>query len=157
MSKKPNKSREKNFSGAMDGQIWFLPEKGKYLLLHQVDLWKREDHNDRQAFELMEAMERGEKLDTIVCFNMRGYKYLHMYILGDFDPEFPDKPHEVYGVKIESASVVEMEESGGRKRIKSTSFFEKKTEMCDELGFAKTGWNNSPTEIRYYGRVENFQ
>lgn len=152
LGKKPNKPRKKNFSLAMKGQVWSLPQMGgKLIKLDLVDLWEEADHNDQQAFELMTEMKKGLKPDTVVCFNLYGNKYLHGYARG-FEPGKPNQEGNlVFGFKIESASIVSWYIDGGKRKIKTHRHYGdgEKTQLSLDLGFNRTGWQYSPTEIRY--------
>jgi hypothetical protein len=151
MGKKPNKPRSKNLSDIMKGQVWSLPQLGKLIVLDEVDLWSETEHNDKQAFELLDQMKQGQKPDTVVCFNLYGYKYLHAYALG-FEPGKPDKnAKQAFGFKIESASIISWYMEGGKRKARVHRHYnnKEKTLLCVDLGFTLTGWKNSPTEIRY--------
>ncbi|HPN67031.1 MAG TPA: hypothetical protein PLZ62_00025 [bacterium] len=141
---------------AFKGQIWYIPELKKVIMLGKVKHWDIAEHKtklSKKIFAMINKSKSSTPDDTskpseknyVVCYpSHRGSKYLHIYTAS-------------CGIKIETATIIDWYISEGQRKAKVGEFFDKneKTKLSNSLGFGKTG-EESMLEIKYIGHISSF-
>lgn len=105
------------------GKIFIIPSLGKAVeIASDPDYWNQQEFKEKKSLI--------QPPNTLLCLNCHGHKYLFVYLGSG-------------GIKINDVKIYNYDVMNDKINSASGKKYSKKNQMCEALGFKKSGWDTA--------------